>query len=486
MRLSIFARLLISYLILFSMLAGVSFYFIYHISQFNRMIHSIILNDTAVLELSSQLSDMLLSETRNERKYFVLKDEQLYLNYLQAKADFNTLLNNAMPKAPSQEIRHILYTVSVQHHNFNRLVDVEREQIRLARQYSSEWYAEEKKKAADDIIDQIKKIRQASEQNVLSKIMTLSENGDRAAKISVMITLFALATGLVVALIITGTITRPLNLIQAKTKEISRGNFQGDLEIHSPPTVAELAAAINTMCHKLREVDTMKTDFFSDMSHELRTPLASIKEGTSMLLDGVGGELSDKQQHILSIINQESNRMIDQVNSLLDLSKMEAGMFTYRFTPTDLPALIQKSLAILAPLAETKNITIENNISLLRPVTADPERILQVFRNIIGNAIKFTPKNGRIELRSDVDEQDVRIAVQDSGIGISKNDLDRIFLKFEQIIPAKGGNRKGTGLGLALVKQIILAHGGKVWATSQEKQGSTFYISLPLAASSPE
>lgn len=482
MRLSILARLLISYLIFFSMLVGVSLYFIGHISQFNRMIHSIILNDTAVLELSSQLSDILLSETRNERKYFVLKDEQLYLNYLQAKADFTTLLDNAMAKAPSQQIKHILYAVSIQHHNFNRLVEVEREQVRLARQYSSDWYADEKKKAADEVIDQIKQIRRASEQNVLTKIMTLSENGGKAAKISVMITLVALATGLIVAVIITGGITRPLHLIRAKTKEISRGNFQGDLAIHSPPNIAELAAAINTMCHKLQEVDTMKKDFFSHMSHELRTPLTSIKEGTSMLLDGVGGETSEKQRHILSIINQESNRLINQVNSLLDLSKMEAGMFTYQFSPTDLSGLIKKSLEALAPLAAAKNISIENNIGPLQPVTADRERILQAFRNIIGNAIKFTPTNGRIELRSDIENHHLRIAVQDNGIGISQTDLDRIFLKFEQIIPAKGGNLKGTGLGLAIVKQIILAHGGKVWATSQEGQGSTLYISLPLAA----
>jgi len=482
MRLSIFARLLISYLILFCMLGGVSLYFISHINRFNGVIHSIMMNDTAVLELSGQLSDILLSETRNERKYFVLNDEQLFLNYLEAKADFNSLLNDAMAKTTSQQIKHILYTVSIRHHDFNRLVEVERQQVRLARQYSTEWYADEKKKAADELIDQIKNIRQASEQNVLAKIMALSVQGDRAVQVSVMITLFALATGLIVALVITATITRPLNQIRAKTKEISRGNFQGDLMINSPPTIAELAGAINTMCHKLQEVDTMKTDFFAHMSHELRTPLASIKEGTSMLLDGVGGEMPEKQQRILSIINQESNRLINQVNSLLDLAKMEAGMFKYRFSPTDPAGLIQHTLDALAPLAEAKKISIVNNIGSLPPVTADRERILQAFRNIIGNAIKFTPNNGRIELRADIADGQARFAVEDSGIGISRADLDRIFLKFEQVIPAKGGNIKGTGLGLAIVKQIIIAHGGKIWATSQEGKGSTFYISLPLAA----
>ena len=126
--------------------------------------------------------------------------------------------------------------------------------------------------------------------------------------------------------------------------------------------IAELAAAINTMCHKLQEVDDIKSDFFSHMSHELRTPLASIKEGTTMLLEGLGGEISEKQQRILKIIVQESNRLIDQVNSLLDLSKMEAGMLKYQFTPTDLAVLAKKSLEALAPLAEAKSIFIDNKI----------------------------------------------------------------------------------------------------------------------------
>ena len=108
--------------------------------------------------------------------------------------------------------------------------------------------------------------------------------------------------------------------------------------------------------------------------------------------------------------------------------------------------------------------------------------MLQVFRNIIGNAIKFTPENGRITLEATARETFVEVAVHDTGIGMPEGNHERIFLKFQQITPAKGQKTKGTGLGLAAVKQIILAHGGKVWATSQAGQGSTFYITLPLAA----
>ncbi|KPK24772.1 MAG: hypothetical protein AMJ61_13340, partial [Desulfobacterales bacterium SG8_35_2] len=185
---------------------------------------------------------------------------------------------------------------------------------------------------------------------------------------------------------------------------------------------------------------------------------------------------------ILKIIIQESNRMIGLVNALLDLAKMEAGMLTYQFTATDLFFLVKESLEALAPLADAKNISIENRTPALQTVNVDQERMLQVFRNIIGNAIKFTPENGTITIETHEKDDFVEVAVHDTGIGIQKEDLERIFHKFDQIIPVKGQKIQGTGLGLATVRQIIIAHGGKVWATSQAGKGSTFYFTLPLAS----
>jgi len=482
MRLSIFTRLIISYLMLFSMLAGLSIYFIYNLSRFNQITQSIILNDTSILEFSNQLSDTLLLESRYDRKFVVLKDETLHESYLLAKDEFNQLLYKALTKTTSVEIKQLFNLIGVQHQNFGRLVNVERELIRIVKSYPSERYASEKKEIANSIIEHLKKINNSSEKNVFTKIENLSVSSDKVKNVSMLISIFALSTGLIIAFIITRSIKKPLDVMRAKTIEISQGNYGRDLDVTSPPVIAELATAINTMCHKLQEVDDIKSDFFSHMSHELRTPLASIKEGTTMLLEGLGGEISDKQQRILTIIVQESNRLIDQVNSLLDLSKMEAGMLKYQFTLTDLSTLAKQSLEALTPLAEAKNITINNKIDVQKPVKVDRERILQVFRNIIGNAIKFTPENGNIKLETIVKENVVEVAVHDTGIGIPEEDLGRIFLKFQQVLPINGQKIKGTGLGLVTVKQIILGHGGKLWATSQVGKGSTFYFTLPLAA----
>jgi two-component system, NtrC family, sensor histidine kinase GlrK len=482
MKISIFARLIISYAMLFTLLGGISVYFIHHLDQFNKVIRSIILQDTLVLEYSTRLSDALLSEFRNDRKFVILKDEEHFENSREAAYEFNLTLNDVITRTKSTEIRQFFTAIDAEHQTFTQLVQREQELLKGDQSYSPESFAEEKNKIADSIIDQLKKIRLASEKNVLGKIVNLNEGGKNAKNFFLIISCIALVTSLTVAFLITRSIKKPLDVMRAKTIAIAHGSFQEDLCITSPPEIAELASSLNIMCQKLQEIDDIKSDFFSHMSHELRTPLTSIKVGTEMLLEGLSGELTQKQQHILSIVAKESDRLIELVNALLDLSKMEAGMMRYQFMPTDLAVLVKKSLDALAPLIEAKKITIENRIRVLQPVRIDRERILQVLHNIIGNAIKFNHENGTIILETHLRENAVEVAVHDTGPGIPKGDLEKIFLKFQQVGAAKGGTGKGTGIGLATVKQVVLAHGGKVWATSQAGEGSSIYITLPLAA----
>jgi two-component system sensor histidine kinase GlrK len=464
------------------MLAGVSAYFSYNLDQRNRETRSIILNDTFVLETSNRLSDALLSASRSDRKYVVLKNEDLFQAYLQARDDFAELLHVSLTRATSEEIQEIYTAIDTQFQYFIRLVDIERNLIAAARPYSADWYAEKKAKSANAIIEHLKNIRQTTENNTFGKILTISEAGDRMNQVFIIVIFFALSTGLLIALAITRSIKKPLDVMREKTVTVAQGHFIPDLEVTSPPEIAELASAFNAMCHKLQEVDTIKTDFFSHMSHELRTPLSSIKVGTAMLLEGLGGELTEKQHRILSIVIEESNRLIELVNALLDLAKMEAGMMEYQFTATELGELVKKSVDTLTPMVEAKNLFIENTVAALPPVRVDKERILQVLRNIIGNAIKFTDEKGTIKIEAHVRDDVVEVAVHDTGYGIQEKDLEMIFLKFRQVTPVTGENTKGTGLGLATARQIILTHGGKMWATSRVGKGSTFYFTLPLAA----
>jgi two-component system sensor histidine kinase GlrK len=265
-----------------------------------------------------------------------------------------------------------------------------------------------------------------------------------------------------------------------KTKEISRGAFNSDLEISSPPEISELARYFNAMCRQLNTVDKMKSDFFSTMSHELRTPLASIKEGISLLKDGIGGTSADKQAKLLNILTMETNRLIGQVNSFLDLSKMEAGMMTYHFEQGSLHPLIKKTMMEMVPLVEAKKIKFEAAVTEELPmIKMDDERILQALRNLIGNAVKFTPEGGCVRISARPGAQGLEVSVADTGPGISKEDIPTIFEKFHQVPVGHSERTNGTGLGLAIVKHIITAHRGKVWVESEPGRGSTFSFVLP-------
>jgi two-component system sensor histidine kinase GlrK len=191
--------------------------------------------------------------------------------------------------------------------------------------------------------------------------------------------------------------------------------------------------------------------------------------------------MPDKQKRLLTILSQETNRLIEMVNSLLDLSKMEAGMMAYSFHQENLAPLIQMVTTEMTPIMEAKKIQTWAEISEEIPLLKlDRERILQALRNLIGNAAKYTPEGGKILISSYCRDYGVEFSVKDSGPGIPKENLKNIFNKFHQF-PIKPSERgSGTGLGLAFVQHIVTAHGGKVWAESVPGHGSTFTFVLPF------
>jgi two-component system sensor histidine kinase GlrK len=281
-------------------------------------------------------------------------------------------------------------------------------------------------------------------------------------------------------LLINRSITQPVSLLGEKTKDIGKGNFRGDLNISSPPELAELADAFNLMCKKLNELDKMKSDFFSSITHELRTPLTTIKMASGLLRAGVEGPLTKGQQDLLTTLEKETNQLIGLVNSILDLSKMEAGMMPFHLEPRDIGPLIDQALEETGLLMEAKKINLETRVTKEMPIVkVDGEKILQALRNIIGNAVKFTPEAGRITISARPIDHGVEVSVSDTGPGIPAENLVTVFEKFQQA-PAKGSSsNKGTGLGLAIAKEIITRHGGRIWAESRVGRGSTFIFVLP-------
>lgn len=230
---------------------------------------------------------------------------------------------------------------------------------------------------------------------------------------------------------------------------------------------------------QIRRLETIRRDFISNVSHELRTPLASLKALTETLRDGA---LEDREAALrfLSRMETEVDALTQMVNELLELSRIESRQVPFQLTATPVADIIVPPVERLRPQAERAGLDLTVTLAPELPlVHADIERAQQVITNLVHNAIKFTPAGGHIVISAQVMGDEMVISVRDTGVGISAEDLPRIFERFYKADRARSGG--GTGLGLAIAKHIVQAHGGRIWAESDgEGQGSTFYFTLPL------
>jgi signal transduction histidine kinase len=230
----------------------------------------------------------------------------------------------------------------------------------------------------------------------------------------------------------------------------------------------------------LLQSDRMKDTFLSVISHELRTPLNAIIGFASILSDLIPGPLTPTQATYLTKILYQSDRMLELVNNILDMARMQAGKFEILAEAADYPGLIHAALDSISPLYQEKGIAIEVAIDVPRPVFLDPSRIMQVLVNLLSNAVKFTPNKGQIHIRAFHEGDRLVTEIQDSGIGISPNDLSKLFAPFQQVDMSSTRVYGGTGLGLSICKAIIELHGGTILAESPGSgRGATFRFILP-------
>lgn len=233
---------------------------------------------------------------------------------------------------------------------------------------------------------------------------------------------------------------------------------------------------------ELRRLETVRQDFISNISHELRTPIASVKALAETLNEDAIEDPSVAKD-FLNKINIEIDKLTQMVQELGDLSRIESGESPFQKKPFNIARPIEHAVERLKAQAERSGLNIETDIpSGLPQVLADESRVEQVLVNIIHNAIKFTPGGGRIEVSAEVKEDNLVVSVADTGIGIPANDLPRIFERFYKADKSRASG--GTGLGLAIAKHIVEAHGGRIWAESVERKGSTFKFTLPVTPKS--
>src|SRR5882724_6527818 len=268
---------------------------------------------------------------------------------------------------------------------------------------------------------------------------------------------------------------------QIQEREEALRKVHEELEKRVQTRTAELATANKTLELQNREVERatrLKSKFLASMSHELRTPLNAIEGFSGLLAEQTAGQLNDKQKRFVGHIKQGADHLLQLINDILDLSKIEAGQLEIRCEDFQVKDALPEVLSIIRPLAMAKNIRVQHKLETERPVHADRVRFKQILYNLLSNAVKFTPKSGQIDIECIEQENFICISVTDTGIGIQAEDQQVIFEEFRQV--DGGGAHEGTGLGLAITKRLTEQQGGRIWLESEIGKGSRFSFTLPM------
>jgi signal transduction histidine kinase len=306
-------------------------------------------------------------------------------------------------------------------------------------------------------------------------------------------------------------ITRPINRLTEQAKRMSKGLLDQSLPVESRDEIGQLAMTFNDMARalkdlyvgleskvaertkelttvneKLADASEHKSRFLANVNHELRTPLSSIIGYARLLHRGTEGQISSLQRENLDDLLRNAERLLGLIDGLLDFAKIEAGKMDVHIEPVRVEEMIQTTVATVEPMLDGSSVRLVRDVPpSMAPLATDPEKLRQIILNLLGNSVKFTDQ-GEIRISACQENGHFKLAVADTGIGIEKADMDRIFEEFDRGRLQNDGNYRGSGLGLAIVKRLVELLGGSVVVESEVGKGSTFTVTLPMKSGSGE
>lgn len=272
------------------------------------------------------------------------------------------------------------------------------------------------------------------------------------------------------------SLSKPIETMRNFAIHLGRGHFGDKLLINQNNELDQLAAELNRMSARLASLDQERRSFLANVSHELRTPISNVQVTVEALKSGAYEE-PELRDRFFQTIENEIKRLSQLIHDLLDLGRLEAGVTQIKQQTCSLCSLINRTVSAMEPRMQTVGVSVQVNVVNLS-LQGDPERLLQVFLNVLDNAIKHSLPNSQILISGYKEGKQAVVKIQDQGLGISERDLPRIFEQFYTTDPSRKGS--GSGLGLALAKRIVEAHHGSITASSVVGQGATFTICLPL------
>jgi signal transduction histidine kinase len=289
--------------------------------------------------------------------------------------------------------------------------------------------------------------------------------------------IIALVISLLIAFLFARSVYRPLKQVTGAAQKIAQGEYDHRIPVTGIRETQELAASFNDMAEQVKQSQRQLRHFVADVSHELKSPLTAIQGFAQALVDGTAGD-NDTRLKAARIINDESRRMRRQVDELLELARMQSGQLKINHEPVDLGELLEHCHELFSIQAQEKETRLKTEVGKPMIVSGDADRLEQLFSNLLDNAIKNSTAGGEVNvIGQNLDGCYVEIRVTDSGPGIPPEQLPHVFERFYQVT----GVRTGVGLGLAIAREIVTAHGGTITASSEPGEGAEFIVKLPAS-----
>ncbi len=291
----------------------------------------------------------------------------------------------------------------------------------------------------------------------------------------------ATAVSLAIGVVLARSLTKPLQEITKATQAVAQGDLAQQVPVRTDDELGKLATSFNQMSADLAKSRDLRRQMTADIAHDLRTPLSLILGHAEALSDGV----LPPTPETFDVIHDEARRLNRLVEDLRLLSLAEAGELTLATRSVQPQSLLERAVVAHSPAAQQKQVELllGDAPDDLPDVVADPDRMAQVLDNLVANALRYTPENGRIQLSAQQNHTVIQLKVQDSGPGMDGTELAHVFDRFYRGDKSRQRHAGGSGLGLAIAKSIVVAHNGRIWAESAPGQGATFIIELPLVAS---
>ena len=483
-RLSIFWRIVLTSVLIIVVMAGVNLYALFQLRQLTALSADMASHHYPAIESAKRVLGSLFDQLNSEKKYVAVRDPTFLQHFDEEVGEFQRGIEALETQEASVQGQRLLQELKRLQQERLTMFSTELQSGIATTGAPSSGYEAHRDALTDRMTASLQKYIDLHEAGLSVGVSRSRESSAQAEAVTEQLVLVALLFGIGLAGIASYTILRPLRQLQGHIKQIGQGNFRASLQIKAPSELRDLVDTVNWMGNKLQELDDMKAEFLAHVSHELRTPMASIQEGTHLLLDEIPGPLVQQQRTTLRIMADSCRRLIHLISTILDFSKMEAGMMEYHMVSTDLNRVAEISVNKVRLLADAKHVQLLVEPAPLRAwVKADALRIEQVLDNLLSNALKFSLEGGivKVQMKPDSHAGVLEISVSDGGAGIAAEDLPHIFERFYQGRTKTKHSTVGSGLGLALAKKVVEAHGGRIWIESELKKGTTVRFILRLA-----